>query len=333
MLGFVAQLLWQRNKDKKRKANIGTAVAALKNPYPGDDELAAASTRMQAGDWAPIAGLLASRPEPASVRSAFLGNDIPTQAVARWAATDDNSTAYAMLANARVRDAWEIRGSGRANTVQEDSWGSFFDGLREAEQAAAVAIERDPNDDAAWAALLNSGRGLQVSKDELRHRFSQAHARRPFSRDACSSMLQGLCAKWSGSHEEMFEFARWIQTEAPAGSPTRGAIAQAHSEKYIDGERGWLDRPEVREEIANELQAFLAATPASPSGDDLLVLNELVAVLRPWDKRSATLAQEAMRRIANRPVNRAWAYFGEELGFYDRTVEWEKSLPKLIKKG
>src|SRR6202035_4716733 len=48
------------------------------------------------------------------------------------------------------------------------------------------------------------------------------------------SMIQALAAKWFGSHEEMFEFARSASAQAREGHSVHRVIAEAHLEKWLN---------------------------------------------------------------------------------------------------
>lgn len=328
MMGFILGWAWERRKQKK----IAGRVAELTDPFLGDRELEQAADQLAAGNWAPLEALISHRADPVEVRHVALMSDVPLPAVQTWAQTQNSSVAYQNLALAQIRDGWAIRGSGRAKTVAEGAWVDFHDYLQAAEQSCGRAIELDPSDDGAWVPLLTTARGLGTPKDELRFRFQQVHERRPFSWDACTQMLQGLCAKWGGSDNDMFEFARWIQQEAPADAPARGQIGKAHQEMQLNN-KGWLKRPEVQKEMTVALAAYLDATPPKATVGQVHALNQMLASLLPTDASSALVATEAMRRIDNRASDSAWALVGGVPEFVKRSDQWEKKLPKLMKKG
>ncbi|MEG3634848.1 hypothetical protein [Micromonospora palythoicola] len=80
-----------------------------------------------------------------------------------------------------------------------------------------MPVQREPDDTTARTFLVVSARGREVHPAEARRRFDEVVTRHPGHRLAHEHMLQYLCRKWSGSHEQMFEFAR----EAFAKAPTR----------------------------------------------------------------------------------------------------------------
>jgi hypothetical protein len=77
--------------------------------------------------------------------------------------------------------------------------------------------------------------------------------RHPYHRIAHEHMLQYLCRKWFGSHEEMFDFARAAAAAAPPGDPLGYLVAVAHVEQWLDlpdeEDLAYLQRPDVLAEL------------------------------------------------------------------------------------
>lgn len=73
-----------------------------------------------------------------------------------------------------------------------------------------------------------------ASKAEVRRRFGEAERRDHLNGAACYAMIQATARKWGGSHAAMFEFARWVSSEAPDGHPGHWMIALAYIEGWID---------------------------------------------------------------------------------------------------
>ena len=142
------------------------------------------------------------------------------EAAERWvAAAPDDGWGHMVLGDALVTWAWQARGGGWASTVQEDSWQIFFERLRRAEDALTTAARLLPESHLPWGRLIWSGIGLQIPLEELTVRYDEGNRRAPFDNGLVSSALQMLCAKWYGSREHMFAYARMVASEAPAGKP------------------------------------------------------------------------------------------------------------------
>jgi hypothetical protein len=193
----------------------------------------------------------------------------------RHRAEETDPLAWLVLGAATVTRAWKVRTAARAQHVSQAQFKAFFELLEEAEAYLYRAAELDPAEAAPWAQLVTSGRGLQVGIDLVRRRFEAVAARCPDHRIAHQQMLQSLCRKWSGSHEEMHAFAR----EALAG-PHFAALAHltaiAHLEHWLDlpvgvERRAYMHGAQVRAELeqAADLSVFQPdhAVPLVPYQD------------------------------------------------------------------
>jgi hypothetical protein len=150
-----------------------------------------------------------------------------------------------------VRWAWQARGGGHADQVDPRAWDVFFGRLNAAERDLLEAARMGPEDPVPWCNLLISGRGLQISLEELCLRFEQATARERWLPYAHDQMLQGLCAKWFGTSDMMFHFARDTTEEAPEGASVHKVVALAHIEEwlYTGHPHGYFTDPTTTDEI------------------------------------------------------------------------------------
>ena len=180
-----------------------------------------------------------------------------------------------LLGSATVALAWRTRTGARAQHVSRERFAKFHTLLREAEEHLYAAAELEPSSAAPWAQLITSGRGLQIGIDINRRRFEAAVRHCPEHRIAHQQMLQSLCQKWSGSHEQMHEFAADAIT-GPHWSALAHLVAIAHIERWLSfglpSERAaYMRRPKVRAELeeAADLSIFSddAANPRSPHFD------------------------------------------------------------------
>jgi hypothetical protein len=155
--------------------------------------------------------------------------------------------------------AWDARGGGSAKTVSDDGWRRFFERLQGAHDDLTIATELDPTDAGPWAMILMVIVGLQLGRERLTAAFDAAQQRHPWHQAAHRSMLQGLAAKWGGSNELMFEFARDTHAHAPEGLGVHTVLAEAHVEGWLDADLddGYWKRPGVREEIMSAAERYL----------------------------------------------------------------------------
>jgi hypothetical protein len=130
--------------------------------------------------------------------------------------------------------AWQARGMGRANTVAQDAWQVFYARLVDADRDLARAAAMDDADPTPHARSIRAAIGLNLGQPEKQKRFSEAVRRDRWHRNAHTIMVQGTAAKWSGSNQEMFDFARWSSSEAPDGSSVHVVIPLAHLERWLN---------------------------------------------------------------------------------------------------
>jgi hypothetical protein len=141
--------------------------------------------------------------------------------------------AQLLYGSALIAWAWAARTKYRASYVSQDQFALFFDRLRMAEDCLQGVIRRDPGNASAWHLLIITARGLQRDLAEARARFDRAVAVEPGHLQAHKQMLQNLCQKWHGSHEQMHAFARESAMGAPEGSPLGQLVAIALLEEAL----------------------------------------------------------------------------------------------------
>jgi hypothetical protein len=177
-----------------------------------------------------------------------------------WRAARPDSPLPLLCSGAhRINWAWEARGSGRANTVGQDAWPLFHGRLVDADRDLSRAAAMDDTDPTPHVRGIWSALGLSLGQAELRRRFGEVVRRQRWSRDAHTSMIQALAAKWFGSNEEMFEFARSASAQAPEGHGVHKVIPLAHLEQWLnlpresadgtDRQRAYFRDEKVGEEI------------------------------------------------------------------------------------
>ena len=138
-------------------------------------------------------------------------------------------------------------------------------------------------------------------------------------------MLQATAAKWFGSHEAMFDFARWVDSNAPVDSAARSVLAFAHIERMfaegfddpeLQAEPGfYLTQPEVSAEMNRAARSYLDATSATAEVAHLRPLNYYSVAVKPCDNESALLTRELFSRIGDRPTEMPWSYYADEIGY------------------
>ncbi|HEU5355673.1 MAG TPA: hypothetical protein VFU65_14475 [Actinocrinis sp.] len=165
--------------------------------------------------------------------------------------TEDPIARFALGAR-KVERGWEIRSGLRAVHVSQDQFKAFHAHLRSAEEYLYEAAALDRTSPAPWYYLMMSARGLQMGIPVTKRRFEAIVTRSPGHLGAHRQMLQSLCKKWSGSHEQMHAFA----TEAmrgPHGLKLGELAPIAHLERWLDlasdARRAYMTSQPVRTEL------------------------------------------------------------------------------------
>lgn len=243
---------------KKSRAGAPAAPAApVVDPAQGDPGARHLRAALQRRDWPSARDVLTSVSHPDD-RAFYLSVCADVDGVQDWigdvVAAEPHSTLPLLVQGCHaVYWAWEARGAARAADTSEEQFRAFRRRLRLAEDCLDEVVARDPDDTTAWTFLVTSARGRQVDREEAMHRFTQVVRRHPTHQIAHQQMLQFLCRKWFGSHEEMFDFARTAAKSAPGGSLLPELIAVAHIEYWLDlpseQKDPYIMSPQVRAEL------------------------------------------------------------------------------------
>ncbi|WP_406079793.1 DUF4034 domain-containing protein [Micromonospora sp. NBC_00858] len=173
-----------------------------------------------------------------------------------WIDAEPESTLPVLVAGCHaVYWAWDARGGKRAKYTTADQFKGFHERLHYAETLLQRVLTREPDNVTARAWLVTSARGLGIGAVEARQRFEAVTRLHPGHVVAHEQRLQYLCAKWSGSHEEMFDFARGAATAAGPNSLLHELVAVAHVEKWDASEREEGNEYIVSDEVRAELLA------------------------------------------------------------------------------
>lgn len=289
------------------------------------------------GDGArgPLLELAATRDWPAlrEALTAYTGHDLTslTSTVLRAAPGIDewlpealrreteDAFSLAVLGEHTINAAWKVRSDKRAKYVSQEQFKQFHAMLLEAEEYLYASVELDSSSPVPWTRLLTSGMGLQVGQEIARRRFEAAIERCPGHLGAHLSMLQQLCRKWGGSHEQMHRFA----TEAASGRYADMLcvlVPQAYYEHFIETkpdtpERKFIQSAESRAELKElaERTVFRPGYRPNPRSP------YTAANMFGWAFAYAGLWPEAKAAYAaSQAVVVEWGYFKDSVAEYDR---------------
>lgn len=244
----------------------------VESPDLGIATISEAVAAAKSGDIAQFEGIAARAASLDDIHAALtrMNDAADLDRIQAWYDTKpDDSFASTVYAQALVQAGWAIRGHGMAETVGASKFEGFFGYLEAAErvlQPALTSWERAP---LAWCTATLLGRGLQYGPSEVRARFDRGVAAGGQSFLALHEQaLQGICEKWSGSHEQMFAFAREHRDTA-APSPLNELIGIAHLEYWVSGKppRGYISSAAVAQELADAAaSSWLPGFPDDAAG-------------------------------------------------------------------
>ncbi|WP_211257246.1 hypothetical protein [Streptomyces megasporus] len=176
-----------------------------------------------------------------------------------WLAEDpDDPDAWLVRADLAIGRAWEIRTAARARHVSREQFQAFHTLLRDAVPTVERAVELNPEDPVPWRVAINHAMGSQAPREIFDGYLMEVMDRDPGHYGCHASALQYLCAKWYGSHQEMFEFAESAADRAEPGALLNALPIQAVTEYVLQGDEE-DEIPEERVTAAVERTLELSA--------------------------------------------------------------------------
>ncbi|QMU77986.1 hypothetical protein GXW83_22100 [Streptacidiphilus sp. PB12-B1b] len=287
------------------------------DPGHGDPELVALRTAVAGADWPAVEAVLKPCRERADhARLTWLisgvediGGDFLLNLPERL---PDNPLALSVAGARHVAWAWEARTGARAARVTQEQFHTFHERLRTAEEHLYAAVELDPESASPWCFLTTASRGLEHGHAVTRRRFDAGVRRAPHHTALHAAMLQQLCAKWGGSHEQMHGFARQAVEQAPPGSTLGVLTAYAHIEHWFElpkAERpGYLRGGSVVAELKQAAAVSVLHPAYAPTESPYGALNAFAMVF--WLAGERALARDLFQRIGDHPTRFPWAYVG-----------------------
>lgn len=222
--------------------------------------------------------------------------------------------------------AWEARGSGRAKSVKEDAWPVFHARLVDADRDLAHAAALDHRDPVPFVRGIWAAMGLSLGKEEIHRRFAEAERRHHLTVSGVYGMVQALARKWSGSHDEMFGFARWVGSQAPDGHPAHKAIALAHLEFWLDQPKESRPAYFLSGPVGAEVHAAADLCVRSPryAPGKLDAMDRNVFAMCFYLMRDYRSQIDQMRLIGPRITAAPWQYLGSAGRMYQQA--WDEAL-------
>ena len=329
--------LFRRNKNTStpaastRREKSGLAMApspVVLDRFFGDLELAKVAAELQSGNWQRANEFLDERNDPDWTERALRNETDIGDAVYAWVEEAPSCRSLSFKGAALIAKAWEARGGGLGHTVGEKDAMTFHLLLMGADTVLDQAIELDPASAEPWGLKLTVAMGLGKEIAEAQALFDEAHKRAPFHTYSVRAMNLILCEKWGGSEEQVLEFARWVEAEAPADSPSRITLSTALYEcafvdamkKEMAGEgRGFLmdfsaylnnDR---NDELFASMEAMLDTLGEDGIAPPHMIgaLNQLLFTTGVMSARHARLTLRCLKAVDNRAADHPWYLLGD----------------------
>jgi hypothetical protein len=155
--------------------------------------------------------------------------------------------------------AWEVRGTGYADTVSPENARKFHDRLEVASKAMREAWALNPEHNAIPTVMLEVTKGLGTGRQDLEEWFQRAMTLDNNNLWACAQKLDWLSARWYGSDEEAVAFGSACRDTSnyAAGIPLLlvtahygicGQLPEDQMREYLSQEAVWKDVSGVFEE-------------------------------------------------------------------------------------
>jgi hypothetical protein len=283
------------------------------DPCLGDPGAVRLRAALVARDWPAARATLDAADHPDD-RGFYLGVCGSVPDLQEWIAgpARDDDLAQLVRGCHAVDWAWAARGHFEAKYTAREQFDLFFERLRLAESYLYEAAERNPDDACAWVFLLHTARGLQLGLDDARFRFEQAVGRHPDNLGAHDSMMQMLCEKWHGSHDQMFAFARRSAAASPVGSMIPSLVALAHLELMIELPGNQRFEYMRRPDVIADLRAAAGHSIWHPAAEFRpgwpQPLNTFAMAFTMSSDRQA--AASVFQRLGDLATDHPWGYLG-----------------------
>ncbi len=269
------------------------------DPTLGDAALKRAMDALERGDFEPARAQMASA--GTSDRRQFVFNNLQSVmrgeplATRAWReAYPNESDGYLAGGAHAIIWAWEARGTGFADTVSQQAAETFMQRLSVADRLLEAASELAPNDPLPLAERLTIDRATGRAQ-EGGQRFARITELDPTHVGGHLGYFEMITAKWGGSDEALFAFARQTLERHPTSGNLAILIVQAHQEVVgmlaAQNEHELADKhlaqPEVKAEFIEAFDRTFAtlATPNPAFTPDALT------------PRSANIMMDAMSDI------------------------------------
>lgn len=227
-----------------------------------------------------------------------------------WASADAENPDLAVVdARRRVELAWEQRSNDDASQVSGEQFEAFGRTLEEATDRIRQAVAGSPGDPVPWAIALRHCRGSEGDRSVFDECLRELDKADPHHYGARWEAMQFVCAKWFGSHDEMFDFAQASVDAAPREARVQSLLLDAVLEHVAAEPSALTSNPDRVDEAISRAQGWLDANPDAGHHLTARTRGTLARVLFHLERGDE--AYEQMRAMGEHATAYPWRYWGD----------------------
>jgi len=227
-----------------------------------------------------------------------------------WREADPENPDLAVVdARRLVEQAWEQRSHNDASQVSQEQFAAFQETLENATQRIQQAIDGSPGDPVPWALALRHARGTECDRETFDGYVRALESTDAHHYGARYEAMQYLCAKWFGSHEEMFAFAHASVEAAPREARVQSLLLDAVLEHLASDASALTANPERVEEAIGRARGFLEANKDGGHHVTAQTRNVLARILFHLERHRE--AYEQMQAIGPYATSYPWRYWDD----------------------
>ena len=298
----------------------------------GDAEVAGLRAAAAANDWRSVEAALKATGD--RLRREFMVDAIVADTanlgwVDAWVRErPDEALARLLWGACAVQYAWHVRTGKVPEHVRPDQFKGFFDWLSQAEEQLGAATSMDPDDSAAWIALLWTAVGLQSPLEEATARWAEVSKRSPRTEQGAIAYTAYISPRWNGTAELMWEFLHGLLSGETDGSPRWALVPNGHLEQWV-AERmdknsavhasRYFQQADVQAEIKDAYARYLGAPVRQPTPNEGWYRELFAACFYLMGDREALRTE--MQSIGPGIQQIPWTYLGSPVVAYQSARE------------
>ena len=223
-------------------------------------------------------------------------------------APDDGGLALVRAATG-IHRAWEHRSRMQASDVSQEQFEAFHATLADTTALLQRAADLLPGDPEPWALALVHARGLEAPPEVWHDYLSSVRAADPWHYGGHRAAMELLTAKWFGSHEEMYDFARRVAAEAPEDARVRTLPLAAVLEQMASGDTVAAVADPATAEAVDLAHAWVEAN--QDRGQHVVAVHRNALVFVLFHCRRFREAYDQLVAVGPYATSVPWGYYGE----------------------